>query len=208
MGRIKDIIKELENTDLAIKEDIILMAEETVCLTEKMLCEYIWQQGSWCINRYLDKLPTVDKILEENMKDFGPSSITLYRGITLTVPKDKFLSVEGLTKHIFNFIKNQSGKYISCTDDLQVAYMFSSINDTYMRDEDYNVDNSKELKSYGVVLEIKVNKAIPVNERDMDEREFIIRKDDIINARLFRMYEVMYLASTIKEINNWGLSYK
>ena len=59
-----------------------------------------------------------------------------------------------------------------------------------------------------MLLEIKVGKAIPVNERDMDEREFIIRKDDIINARLFRMYEVMYLASSLKEINNWELSYK
>lgn len=208
MDRIKDIIKELENTDLAIKEDIILMAEETVCLTEKILCEYIWQQGSWCINRYINKLPTVDKIFEENIKDFAPSGITLYRGLTLTVPKDKFVSVEELANQVFNVIRNQSDKYISCTDDLQVAYMFSSISDRYMRADDYNVDNSKELKSYGVVLEIKVSKAIPVNERDMDEREFIIRKDDIINARLFRMYEVMYLASSLKEMNNWELSYK
>lgn len=208
MDRIKDIIKELENTDLAIKGDIILMAEETVCLTEKMLCEYIWQQGSWCINRYINKLPTVDKIFEENIKDFAPSGITLYRGLTLTVPKDKFVSVEELANQVFNVIRNKNDKYISCTDDLQVAYMFSSISDSYMRADDYNVDNSKELKSYGVVLEIKVGKAIPVNERDMDEREFIIRKDDIINARLFRMYEVMYLASSLKEINNWELSYK
>lgn len=208
MDRIKDIIKELENTDLAIKGDIILMAEETECLTEKMLCEYIWQQGSWCINRYINKLPTVDKIFEENIKDFSPSGITLYRGLTLTVPKDKFVSVEELTNQVFNVIRNQSDKYISCTDDLQVAYMFSSISDSYMRADDYNVDNNKELKSYGVVLEIKVDKAIQVNERDMDEREFIIRKDDIINARLFRMYEVMYLASSLKEINNWELSYK
>lgn len=208
MDRINDIIKELEKTDLAIKEDIILMAEETDCLTEKMLCEYIWQQGSWCVNRYLNMLPTVDKIFEENIKDFGPSGITLYRGLTLTVPKDKFISVEEITNQVFDVIRKQNDKYISCTNDLQVAYKFSSISDAYMRSEDYNVDNNKELKSYGVVLELKVNKAIPINERDMDEKELIIRRDDIINARLFRMYEVMYLASSLKEIDNWSLSYK
>lgn len=209
MDRINDIIKELEKTDLAIKEDIILMAEETDCLTEKMLCEYIWQQGSWCVNRYLNTLSTVDKIIEENMKDFSPSGITLYRGITLTVPKDKNASVEELTEQVFNFIRTQSDKYISCTDDLQVAYKFATTGSTtYGRDHDYNIDNNDHLKIYGVVLELKVNKAMPVTERNMYESEFIIKRNEIIKARLFRMYEIMYLASTKKEINDWSLTYK
>jgi hypothetical protein len=37
------------------------------------------------------------------------------------------ISVEELTEQVFNFIRTQSDKYISCTDDLQVAYKFQNV---------------------------------------------------------------------------------
>ena len=142
------------------------------------IVNYIWGQGSWCINDYKKLVPTMITVLEKTRMNFIQSK-KLYRGILIPTDKDEY-TLEGLEEMIINSTTNaiNYGNYISTTEDLNTAFIYASTIGQYP----YNTNKDSQ-QLYSVILEIEANGGIPISY-NAEEKEVIVDRNTIKNIKV------------------------
>lgn len=198
-------LEELRHAATYIVDLEEILAEDDIN-NEKFAMEYIWQQGSHNINRYKEFLPTIVKLLEDNMTELYPPSSKVgrkvYRGIL--IDSDKELTTDVIREIVYNRFKNNKDDYFSVTYDLDIANAFAGIGqkDYIKGKNDYDSDKTDITKRYGVVVVMGITKGYFVKERDLDEREIITKLDYVTRMDIKYIYDIKFIKSTWDEISD------
>lgn len=168
----------------------------------RYIAEYIWQQGSHILNNNKEKLSKVIDIFESNMLDtrcrHNNKGKKVYRG--LVIKSSKELTNRDITEKVFNWFKNRQNDYFSVSEDLCTANDFAKIgSENYTAKSNWDNDQDPNIKKYGIVLVMGMEKGYYVNQRDLNESEYITKYDYVNKIHIKGIYEIKYIRSTLKD---------
>ena len=148
------ILKEIKNYN---NNDFIEVCEMEDEYSLEFLLVYLWQNGSWTINRDggYNTIKEFDKLFIKNEK------MKLYKGIQISLDeKISLLDISKIIEEIYNRLKN---KYLSFTSDFNIANSFANNNTTHKY-------------SYNIIVSCEEEEYIDTSKyRDIGESEFIIK---------------------------------
>lgn len=198
---VKELLDKIREETFISVEDI-----EEYCSgyldNPRYIAEYIWQQGSHILNNNKEKLSKVIDIFESNMLDTRCRHINkgkkVYRG--LVIESSKELTNRDITEKVFNWFKNRQNDYFSVSENLYTSNDYAKIgSENYTSKSNWDSDRDLNIKKYGIVLVMNMEKGYYVNQRDLNESEYITKYDYVNKILIKGIYEIKYIRSTLKD---------
>lgn len=198
---VKELLDKIREETFISVEDI-----EEYCSgyldNPRYIAEYIWQQGSHILNNNKEKLSKVIDIFESNMLDtrcrHTNKGKKVYRG--LVIESSKELTNRDITEKVFNWFKNRQNDYFSVSENLYTSNDYAKIgSENYTSKSNWDSDRDLNIKKYGIVLVMNMEKGYYVNQRDLNESEYITKYDYVNKILIKGIYEIKYIRSTLKD---------